>query len=226
MTPKKWKLLLLFGAGLALVIVVANVVVLVSTPGSVPARCATSPACPPLVEPIAVGKRWSSTELGHSFEYDDRFSVVAEDGRGVRLRLNLDELSDASRGGPAGSVSLGEVTVTAVPSSEQTPQQLLDQQRQELSQQVLGLREDNDSGTTILGPSIGHLDGFGGSYVGTLDSSQGPTGRAVVALVAAGNGKISAVVSYVVGGTTLAPNQTQRMREKADTILSTFRWPQ
>lgn len=220
----KGKVLLAFGAGLAVIILVANVVVLLSTPGGVPAPCATSPTCPPLIEPIAVGEFWRSTELGYSFEYDSRFSIVSQDPRGLTLQLGLDALSDGARGGPRGSVSLSEVSVSAVPARERTPQQMLEQRYDDLAQQVLGLQKDTSSGTTILGPSIGHLDGVGGSYLGTLDSTQGPKGRAVVALIAAGNGRISVVVSYVLEGTTLDPNQSQRLREKADTILSTFRW--
>jgi hypothetical protein len=221
----KWKVLLVFGAGLAIVVLVANVVVLLSTPETQPAPCAASPACPPPVEPLAAGERWTSTALGYSFEYEGpRFSIASQDARGVNLRLELDRLPEAALGGSRDSVSLGEIWVTAAPASERTPQQLLAQRRDELAQRVLGLEEDSASGTTILGPSIGHLDGFGGSYVGTLDA-QGPAGRAVVAIIAAGNQRISVVFSYVLGGTTLSANQSKTLRERGDLILSTFRWP-
>ncbi|HXY92724.1 MAG TPA: hypothetical protein VEP49_09630 [Acidimicrobiia bacterium] len=216
----KWKVLLAFGAGLAIVVVVANVVVLLSTPGAPTAPCSTGPACPPPVAPIALGVPWTSTELGYSFQYDDRFTVVSQDGRGVRLRFPFDQSSSAS----ARKVSFSEVAVTAVPASEGTPQQLLDRRKDELSQQILGLEADDHSGTTILGPSIGHLDGVGGSYVGTFDSAQGPTAPATVALIAAGNERVSAVFTYVLVG-SLDADETTSMRETADLVLSTFRWP-
>jgi hypothetical protein len=207
------------GIALAIVVVTANVFLLLNEPGPVTGTCTPARPCgPPRAEPILLGKRWVSLDLGYSFEYDAGwFETVAEDGHSVRLQLTGDMVLH----GKTLHVKGAEVWVDGVRAVDKGPEQLLSDRRTALSR--FGLVEDAHSATTILGPSIGYLSGVGGSFSGTVDAN-GPVGPMTVAIVAAGNNRVSAVLSFVIAS-NLDPEEVVALRGLADLVLKTWRWP-
>ncbi|HXY92722.1 MAG TPA: hypothetical protein VEP49_09620 [Acidimicrobiia bacterium] len=208
----RWKIVLFALVGLAIVVVVANVVVLIGRSGPAQPDCQPDQACLPQREPAALGQRWTSSELGFSFEYPpDWLQVVSQDGRSVHLQIPTNSFES-------------ELWVSGVPASEASVDQLVQQRRDALAQRVVGLQEDNDSPDRIVSPSLGYVHGVGGSYSGTLDSGSGPSAPATVAIIAAGDGKVNVVLSLVLAG-NLDHSHIQNYRiGSSRLVLNTMRW--
>jgi len=211
--------LLLFGGILLIVLILAIALAIALKRGNPPPPCqADRPCAAPPVGPRAfVATPWRSRELGFEFEYDsDVFKVAAEDGRSARLTLK-------------NSGSNVEMVVSGVPAAEAGPDKALHDRLASLSNQIVGLAEDRDSATRIAGPSIGYTHGVGGSYRGTVNVPQGPSTPVVIAAMAAGDGRTTAVVSLVVPQPARLSeddlfNFLQYYRSQGDLALKTFRW--
>ena len=78
--------------GIFVIVAVANVVVLVNEHGPSEPECAPGELCNnPPVTPVALGRVWTSPELGFSFEYrTDVLRVTSEDSRGVHFEITRD----------------------------------------------------------------------------------------------------------------------------------------
>ena len=222
----RWNVIVIVAAALALIVIVANLVVYVVSPGADTSACPTRAECAPRGASFLTEEPWPSpglgADLGFSFDYDAHwFDIVDQNPRGVLFTLN-----GQPRLNPQTDLSSASVWVAAVPASQATPAQLLADRRSRLAQRMTGgLTDDKHSASTVLGPSIGYVKAIGGSYTGTLDSADGPGAPAKVVIIAAGDGHISVVFSYVVAGTQLdAKKNLPTIRSLADSMLSTFRW--
>jgi hypothetical protein len=213
----KWRIVLAVGVGLATIVVVANILVLVKAPGAVHPPCNPGEHCitPPSPHAVSLGKEWKSTALGYSFEYPaDSFVVAAEDARGVRLTASATN----------GAFNV-EVWISGAPAQEASTADLVSERRNALSQGILGLTEDDSSAERVVAPGLGFISGVGGAYAGTVNTPQGPTVAAQVAIMAAGDGRTNAVMSIVTSGESLSADNVYVLRRLfADLIYDTFRW--
>jgi hypothetical protein len=149
---------------------------------------------------------WRSTEWGFSFEYDDDLWTIRDEGaRGVQLV--------AARG----NVSL---SIGAFPAADGSPQQVFEDEQDRLADVILGFTEEPDPLRALPGiPNIGYRVGLGGAFAGTINSPQGPTINVSIAILTAGDDRMTVLVSLVT---------TSQLRPPAfsvtDSILNTFRW--
>ena len=229
------RLLAGFAVALGVILIVAAVVATAAKPPEPPPDCQPGEACggPPPVEPvpsgpattpgppadqqvgIRAGVPWRSSELGYEFEYNDEIWVIEnEDGRGVEFRL--DASIDAS------------LIVEAVPATEATAEALAEKRLSDIQSSVPDLAEDTRGRYAILGPGIGFLDGIGGSFAGSVTSSQGATTPVGVTLIAATDGRTTVVITLIVADPDepVGEQSVQRVvREGAgELIFKTFRW--
>jgi hypothetical protein len=211
-----WVVLVAFWVTLALVCVAAVVVALVRETDTTVTKCTVQERCPgpPPVLPAAGLRRWTSHAHGVSLEYPVRVFALEEQSQDtLRLRVK------AAR--PSGVEVSALVQLQS--ASEGGPQVALDDQQEALSTSILGLTADQNPQTIIPQPRIGNILGVGGSYRGTVDTPQGPSDPAIVLLAAAGNGRTTAVVSYVITGTNDS-NEISLLRRYLSPILTSFTW--
>ncbi len=230
----RMRLLAGFAVALGLIFLVSAVVATIAKSPEPPPDCVPGQACggPPPQEPapsdasilrppadrqvgIRAGVPWRSTELGYEFEYDDDVWVIEhEDARGVEFRL--DASIDAS------------LQVEAVPASEAGAEALADQRLSDIESSVPDLAADDRGRYAILGPGIGYIDGIGGSFAGSVTSSQGATVPVGVSLIAASDGRTTVVITLIVADPDepVGDESVQRVvRESAaELIFKTFRW--
>jgi hypothetical protein len=179
-------------------------------------KCPHGQICggPPVVVPASRLRTWTDRARGVSLQYPvDTFAV--DNQTGDRLRLHVRSAR------PSGVEAT--LWVTAHPSSDGAPAELLRQRRADLASSILGLTEDGDPRTVTPPPHIGDIRGVGGSYRGTVDTPQGPSEPAIAILAAAGNGRTTTVVSYVITGTDDA-SEVRLLRGYLSPILTTFTW--
>ncbi len=195
---------ILGGGGVAFVVVLGIVTAIVHalTPGPTPPSCPAGQPCgaPPQGLALEDEVTWRSTSLGFAFDYDpDLWQVADASDRSVTLA--------ASAGG-----NPIELTIEGAQAS---PAALLDDRVGALQDSVFAMANDGD----VLGAGVGYVGGVGSFYVGQVDTPQGPGGSVVVAVMAAGDGRISAVVSVVA-------DEGDRASAYAavDSILNTFTW--
>jgi hypothetical protein len=211
----RWKIVLIALIGLAIVVGVANVVLLINEPGPAQPDCQPDRPCIPPVnrDAVSLGRRWVSRDLGFSFEYPTGWlRLASEDGASVRLEIPTDAFQS-------------EVWISGARASDSSIEELVRQRRDALSQRVVGLQEDNDSPERVVSPSLGFVRGVGGSYAGTLDSGSGPTAPATTAIMAAGDGNVNVVLSFLIAGEGLSHKQIQQYRMYAGSlVVSTMKW--
>ncbi|MBV8982282.1 MAG: hypothetical protein JO086_15375 [Acidimicrobiia bacterium] len=208
-----------FGILLVVIISIAASATSSLTRGNAPPPCRLDAPCaaPPTGPRNLVATVWRSRDLGFEFQYDgDVFEVASQDGRSARLR-------------PKGSNSGVELVVGGVPAGEADPDKALRDRLSELSDQIVGLTPDQNPDTTIVSPSVGYVRGVGGSYRGTINVPQGPSTPVVIAAMAAGDARTTAVVSVVVplpasGSPERLAELVDAARQEGDLALKTFRW--
>lgn len=200
--------------GILVVVAVANVVVLVSEHGPSEPACAPGELCNnPPVTPVALGRVWTSPELGFSFEYStNALRVTSEDSRGVHFEITRD-----------GSFQ-SDVWISGARATERSADELVRQRRDALAQRVVGLELDDGSPDRIVAPSLGSVSGAGAAYKGTLDSASGPTRPAAVAIMAAGNGTVNVVLSVLVAAPDLDHKAISSLRRAAELPVASMRW--
>ena len=203
----------LFGGGLgafATILIVAYQVIRLLAPHPAPPPCAPGGPCgaPPQGSALAEQTTWRSGALGFAFDYDPNlWTVDSQSAHAVVLRSN-------ETGSPF------FVWVDAVGASGARPEDLVATRVQDLGNTILGLAQDTSARGQILGPAIGYLPGVGARYDGQVDTPQGPGGRVAVAVMAATDGRITAVVSVVTDAAA-----SRRAFAQADSMLNTFLWP-
>jgi hypothetical protein len=211
--------LLLFGGILLIVLIVAITSAVVLKRGTPAAPCQPERPCaaPPIGPRALVATVWTSRDLGFEFQYDaDVFQVASQDGRAARLTPK--------------NTNLGvEMVVSGVPAAEANPQKALRDRLSSLSNQIVGLTPDKDPATIIVTPTVGYTRGVGGSYRGTVNAPQGPSTPVVIAAMAAGDARTTAVVSVAVplpvsGSKDRLALLLDFARREGDLALKTFRW--
>ncbi len=204
----------LYAAALVLTIAIASGVIVAVRPGPPKPTCRRGFQCPHALaaaRPLLTGRLWRSRELGYRFEFrPSLWNLRAQTARSAIL--------DFRRG-----LDL-EVRLVGAPASERSPLQMLADLKHDIDTRsdVLGLHTDPSLRHTLLGPSVGYLDGIGGAYAGTLDTPQGPGGRVFVDLMAATDGRITIGVEAIT-----AEDESYRPDAfyEADGLLNTLRWP-
>jgi hypothetical protein len=206
-----------FWTVLALVCAAGVVLAIVREEDPPPPSCPPTRQCggPPPLIPSAALRTWESTGLGFQFEYSPALFRIEEEGDdSVRLRVRASRTDDVD----------AEVWVTGARVRDASAVQLLRERRDDLEVSVLGLTDDDDPSTIVVAPALGTVQALGGSYRGTVDTPQGPTVPAVVLVIAATDGELSAVLSFAVSGTTKT-SEIRRLRAYLDTIVASFEWP-
>ena len=229
------RVLLFFGIGLAVVIVLAVVAVLGSTEPPPDPRCPNPPACggpPPRspgtggpvstpepgtgAAPLPNGELWQSPELGFEIEYSsDYWALGRSDARWVQLvpagQPNGFDYVLYIEGAPAGEAT-----------AEQVQQAFFESERGGIPDLV----PDTSPYNAIQGPSIGYLDGTGASYAGTLENGT-PIG---IAILAASDGHLTVGFEVVVTNPNVRPDPNDwptfqyLVRSWGDSVLKSFRW--
>jgi hypothetical protein len=212
----KWVVLGAFWMVMAALCVAAVAVALIRAPSTPASACPPPKLCPGPrpVMPISTLRTWTSASRGVSMQYPGAvFTVQKQDETTLRLRVRAPRPSgvDAS------------VWVSLHPTSDGSPDELLQQRQADLAASILGLTEDQDPHTIIPPPRLGDVSGVGGSFRGTADTPQGPTDPVVAILAAASDGHTTAVVAYVITGTNDS-SEIQVLRSYLSPILTTFTW--
>jgi hypothetical protein len=187
--------------------------------GALAAPGAPAPPCKPGV-PCAIPPTGPSTP--------PRYTAWRSSGLGFSLRYNDHEWSPSSTSPdqlvlePTGD-RIGRLTVKAVRSSRASPASLLAGEVASLRGQLLGLASDPAPGDQLLGTNVGFRPGPGAVYTGTTSTPQGPQDPVALAIVAAGNGRISIVVT-AVGAVNDVIERTD-LYQSADDIINSVQWP-
>jgi hypothetical protein len=167
----------------------------------VPAPRAASDAAP-----FRAGSVWRSEQWGFNFEWDEDIWRIREEGPEFVFMV-------AGGGRVALTVGAYDATVTS-------PQVAFATERTRLEGQFLGLIEEPDPRMQLPGlPNIGYRVGLGGVFAGTANSAQGPTVNVSVALLAAGDSRITILVILVTTNDLRAPAFSL-----VDSMLNTLRW--
>jgi len=117
----------------------------------------------------------------------------------------------------------------AAPASEKSPQEMFADRRNALAQTIGEMKAETDPRKELIQPGVGYRSGgpihpapIGGLYGGTEDGPQGVGKPVVVVSMAAGDGTLSAVVTFVMDRNE---DFLSGMFRRVDTILKSFRWP-
>lgn len=187
--------------------------------GALAAAQIASPRCRPGVPcgtpPLALSRPphytvWRSAGLGFSLRYDGRHWVAAGEGPG---QLTLQ---------PAGG-GVGALIVQAAPAAQASPAALASGEVGSLKGQLLGLAADPDPSDQLLGTNIGFTPGPGAAYTATASTPQGPQSPVSLAVIAAGDSRISIVVTVIAPGNDAAERAS--VYQSADDIINSIRWP-
>lgn len=149
-------------------------------------------------------------------------------GLGFALRYDPHDWSQASAGAdelvlePSGG-RIGSLTVAAVPAREATAAALLARRVASLQGQLLGLAPDPFPGDQLLGTNVGFQPGPGAVYAATVSTPQGPQDPVTLAVIAAGNARMSIVVTAVGAGNDVA--ERSELFLSADDIINSIQWP-
>jgi hypothetical protein len=209
----RWVILVVFWVAMALICGAAAIFAAVRAVDTSDVTCPKGRLCAsPPVLPASNLSIWTTSLRGVTLQYPTTtFAVDQLDGRTLRLHVRSTHLSGVA----------ATLWVTVQPNGAGAPDEALRHRQSDLSAGILGLATDDDPRTTIPPPRIGLIPGVGGSYRGTVDTPQGPSLPAVVVIAAAGDGRTTAVVSYVVSGTD-NPATVRLLRSYLSPILTTF----
>jgi hypothetical protein len=156
--------------------------------------------------PFRAGSVWRSEKFGFNFEWEPSIWTIREEGPEFVYML-------AARGNVA-------LTIGAYDAALKSPQDAFTDEEARLRERILGLTPEPDPSLQLPGlPNIGYRLGLGGVYAGTVNTAQGPTVNVSIALLTAGDSRITIIV------TLLTVNQ---LRPGAfsivDSMLNTLRW--
>ena len=208
---RRRRLVVLVAAAFAAVVVAAVVLAALLAPAAPEAPCPRGKPCgaPPQVEPLVNAEVWRSSELGYSLEYSGRrWRVQSEGPRGVNLSATQGDMA---------------LSIEGVPATEDDPRSLLERRLDAVRERTLGLDEDTEPAHRVLSPVVGLHPGVGGAYRAVVDTPQGATAPLGIAMMAAGNRRVSVVVVGATGETS--ENNREALFSRADSVLNTVRLP-
>jgi len=195
-------------AGAAVAAVAAHAPPPAKTRCKLHAKCGAPPITPHLLTVFPGFTGWQSSVLGYSLRYDDRvWSVANQTGSGVELEAGNGEVEVFFRGAPQGQLD---------------PSALLDSEVSALKGQLLGFKQDRNTADQILGANVGLRPGSGGVYDGAITSPQGPQTPVSIAIMSAGDGRVSIAVVVVLHSRD--PEQRHFADAAADDVIDSVEW--
>lgn len=213
MSPRlrRRRLVIVLAGAFAAIVAVAVVLAALLAPAAPEAPCPRGKPCaePPRAEPLVNAEIWRSPELGFGLEYAaGRWRIASQTPRGVQLAAREGDMS---------------LSIQGVPAAEAGPRALFDRRLDQVRERTLGLDEDTEPAHRILAPVVGLHAGVGGAYRAVVDTPQGATAPLGIALMAAGNERVTVVVAGVTGETS--ENNREILFSRADSVLNTLRMP-
>lgn len=206
------RLLVVFGAGFALVIGLAVLGAAVGAPQTKP-LCRPYRPCGPLraMQPLINETVWRSRRFGFSVEYPGNLvTVSSQDAGSLTLQADLHNgntgtilIQGYSRavGSPAGAIARQLANLTGVTQ----------------------LAPDTNASDQLLGSSVGYQPGEGRVSIGYFTAPQGVGQPVALATQAASDGSIT--VSVTVGGPSTETGPRSLLYAIGDQIINSVRWP-
>jgi hypothetical protein len=200
------KVVLFVGVGLAAILIVAYLAVLSNAPATAGPECNDLGECDPVTAPPLLNGTLFQGDLGWQLQFSPSYwKIVDQAGDAVQLQ-DVD-------GNPI------FISIEAADGSTD-PEKLLKAKTDALGETILGMEESTEAEVSITNPGVGDRHGPGAVYTGTVDSPQGPSTPVVVAVMAATDGDVTAVVAVVADKRNYG-----YAAQQADSILNTFLYP-
>jgi hypothetical protein len=209
--------LVLYGAALATIAGIAVLVAVLSAPPTRTPTCTPGVPCgaPPVIEshvltsqvdaPFSGYATWRSPGLGYSLTYDPKsWGIESDNADSVELRS-------------ADGVST--MVINGVTASRATPSALLSAEVGGLRGDLLGLQADTSPDDQLLGSHVGAISGVGAVYKGTINTPQAPDTTVAIALMAAGNPRLTVLATVVAD-----PQNVRFIYQQADGIINSIDW--
>jgi hypothetical protein len=193
-------------AGLSVILIGAYLAVTIRAPADANPQCNDLGECDPVTAPPLLNGTLFRGDLGWQVQFSPSYWKIVDQGADAVQLQDVD-------GYPVW------VAIEAV-SADTEPQVLLDAKVEALSKQILGMEETTQAEIAITNPGVGDRHGPGAVYTGTVDSPQGPSTPVVVAVMAATDNEVTAVVAVVSEKKNFGYAASQ-----ADSILNTFLYP-
>lgn len=206
------RLLVVFGAGFALIIGLAALGAAVGAPQSKPLCRPYRPCGPPRsMRPLINQTVWRSRRFGFSVEYPANLVTVASQDAGS-LTLQAD-LRDGNT---------GTILIQGYSHAVGSPAQAISSQLANLTG-VTQLARDANTADQLLGSSVGYQPGEGRVSIGYFTAPQGVGEPVALATEAASDGSIT--VSVTVGGPSSDAGPRSLLYALGDQIVNSIRWP-
>jgi hypothetical protein len=208
---RRRRLVLVLAGGFAALVAVAVLLAVLLEPAAPKPPCPRGKPCgePPQAEPLVNAQVWRSPELGFALEYSgEKWKIRSQDGRSLHLASTEGDMALSIEGARAGDAA---------------PRALLDQRLDQVRKRTLGLADDTEPAHRVLSPVVGLHAGVGGAFRAAVDTPQGTTAPLGIALMAAGNDRVSIVVVAATG--TTSEHNRDVFFSRADSILNTLRMP-
>ena len=216
----QWRIVVVFVGLFVVISAVAVLIALLAKPTPIKPVCPKHKVCvhPPRggrVPPLELSSSprlefWQAfvnSALGYRFEYPSQLVTTDVTTTSVTVKP------------PSDNAAL-IVTFEGAPSSQATPDQLLNDRLNGLRGEIPNLTENNIGAEQILGPEVGYRAGVGGFYQGDLDSPSGLVAPSDVAVMAASDGSETIAVSVISANR----DNTGELFGFADILLSTLRF--
>ena len=206
------RLLVVFGAGFALVIALAVLGAAVGAPTTRPLCRPHQPCGPPrAMRPLINQTVWRSRRFGFTVEYpSDEVSVSRQGATSLILQANL------------GDGNTGSILIQSYPREAGPPAQAISRQLSGLTG-VTQLARDTDQVDQLLGSGVGHRPGAGRVSIGYFSAPQGIGQPVALASEAASDGNVT--VTVTVGGPSSETGPRSLLYALGDQIINSIRWP-
>jgi hypothetical protein len=206
------RLLIVFGAGFALIIGLAVLGAAVGAPKTTPLCRPYRPCGPPrAMRPLINQTVWRSRQFGFSLEYPGNLARVAgQDAGSLILQADL------------GSGNTGTILIQGYSRGAGSPARAISRQLSSLTG-VTQLARDTNLADQLLGSGVGYQPGEGRVSIGYFTAPQGIGQPVVLASQAASDG--NATVSVTVGGPSSETGPRTLLFALGDQIINSIRWP-
>lgn len=206
------RLLVVFGAGFALIIGLAVLGAAVGAPTTRPLCRPYRPCGPPRgTRPLINQTVWRSRQFGFSVEYPGNLVVVSsQDAGSLTLQADL------------GGGNTGTILVQGYSRAMDSPARAISRQLSDLTG-VTQLGQDTNPSDQLLGSSVGYQPGQGRVSIGYFTAPQGVGQPVALATQAATDGGIT--VSVTVGGPSDETGPRSLLYALGDQIINSIRWP-
>ena len=194
------------------------------TPSANPSPLPSPPPSPPPTPAggapaLVTGQVFTSAKLGYRIEFDaSLWAITKETDNDVELQVQSDRVTVI-------------VQIRGVPATEATPQELLDQRKGDLADQILGLAEQTKPRDRVLEPAVGFRSGVGAAFSGVADTPQGPGSPVDVVIMAASDCQAADASQCPAGTSTISVTLITDDSVKGpafsavDSLMNQFRFP-